>query len=243
MDTWHLSSADEQQWATNIRDMLRSQTDAYHVDCLTREGTLTDSEKAKIVDPQPYIAKATAGDALVGTALYGIIHRFSVDTVRANRAGLDGDVMAQLQHIVQQAGTPADHASPSVIDNGIQIDEPWMQTYNTQLVITRDCSEDWPYNDGIVFKTLQPFVCGAACILNAQGFPAIFGLTQRILGSVMGTSGRPKVYILQWLPHPVAIEKILDPYRWPNLAVVRGLSQGYEDHAITTTTITDRDRR
>jgi hypothetical protein len=113
-----------------------------------------------------------------------------------------------------------------------------MQTYNTQLVITRDCSEDWPYNDGIVFKTLQPIVCGAACILNAQGFPAIFGLTQRILGSVMGTSGRPKVYILQWLPHPVAIEKILDPYRWPNLAVVRGLSQGYEDHAITTTTIT-----
>jgi hypothetical protein len=146
--------------------------------------------------------------------------------------------MASLCYIVQQAGTPNDSATPRGVDNGIQIDEAWMHTYITRLAVTRDCSDAWPYNDGVIFKILQPIHCGATCITNSQGFPVIYGVIQRILGSVLTAAGRPKVYILQWLPDPVAIEKILDAYKWPNLAVVRGLSQGFEDHAITTTTIT-----
>ena len=237
MDTWHSPSAAEQNLAKALRDTLRLQPDDYYVTRAACVELQPPSDPSKDVDTQSYIDAASAGDSYVGTALYGIIHRFGVDTGKANRSRLDDDVMANLRYIVQQAGTPADHASPSAVDNGIQIDEAWMQTYNSQLAVTRDCSEDWPYNDGIVFKTMQPIVCGATCILNNQGFPAIFGMTQRILGSVLGTSGRPKAYILQWLPHPVAVEKILDPYKWPNLAVVRGLSQGFEDHAITSTTI------
>jgi hypothetical protein len=146
--------------------------------------------------------------------------------------------MANLRYILRQAGTPSDFAAPLELNNGILLDEPWMQTHSTKLAVTRDCSDNWPFNDGLIFKTLHPVQCGATCVLNNQGFPIIYGVIQRILGSVMTAAGRPKVYILQWLPNPVAAEKILDAYKWPNLAVVRGLSQGFDDHAITATTLT-----
>jgi hypothetical protein len=203
LPTWRVPTTEEQQSAFAISDAHRKQPDPYYSNRLACE------------EARPYITEVTAGDSLVGPAQYGIIHRFHLDTVKSNRSRLDDDVMANLRYILRQAGTPSDFATPLELDNGILLDEPWMQTHFTKLAVTRDCSNNWPFNDGLIFKTLHPVQCGATCVLNNQGFPIIYGVIQRILGSVMTVAGRPKVYILQWLPDPVAVEKILDAYKWP----------------------------
>ena len=110
-----------------------------------------------------------------------------------------------------------------------------MQEHNNKLALRRDCTQAWPPSDGIVFKIQQSILCGATCILDDQGAPVIFGETQRILHSdVSKKTGRYKAVILQWLPNPIDVRKLLDQDRWATLGVVRGLSQGFEDSAVTT---------
>ena len=222
---WTLPTPVALQEAETLRDSYRRQPNEYY-----------DNRQVP-ADCQPFIDDATAGDTHVDTAQFGIIHRFHIDTLKANHHRLDDTVIANIRYVLQQAGTPSDDANRLAPVNGIELDEDWMQAYHKRLVLTRGCVTEWPRHDGIIFKTRKLIVCGASCILDSQSVPVIFGTVQRILGSEMNAAGNPKVHILQWLPNPIAIEKILNDYKWPNLAVVRGLSQGYDDHAITATTI------
>ena len=223
--TWQVDTEEVTQEAMALRLSLRSQTDAYysHRQC-------PDEDKLIIAD-------VTAGDARLGTAQYGVIHRLNIDMTKASHNVLEESFIDNITYIVKQAGIPSDNPQYKSVDNGIILDVEWMQRHNTQLAITRDCHSDWPYNDGVAFKIVNSIVCGATCITDDTGVPVIYGETQRILGLSMSTGGHPKAVILQWLPNPVAVEKILDAIRWPNLAVVRGISQGFEDHAISTTAL------
>jgi hypothetical protein len=225
LPTWQVCTEDEMQEALAIRQSHRTQADAYY------------SNRQCCDEDIPSIADVTSGDDYLGIAQYCIVHRLTVDTSKATHTAFNTKVVDNLRHVLQQAGVPSDFCTPWGVDNGITIDEEWLQRYNTQLAITRDCHSAWPPNDGLIVKILKPIVCGATCITDDQGVPVIFGQTQRILGLDVSSGGHPKAFLLQWLPNPVAIEKILNAYKWPNLAVVRGVSQGFEDHAITTTAL------
>ena len=216
MFTWKRDSADEIRETLRLRDSLRSQPESYYT---YRHPLLSDV---------PTIDDTVAGDQIINTAQYGIIHRKYADQ------GMNAPTLADIQYILEQAGIPSEAVKPQGIANGIELDGQWMQLHNTRLALKRDCTQIWPPSDGVVFRIKAPIHCGATCILDSQGAPAIFGETQRILGSECTKAGHPKACILQWLPNPIAVEKLLDQRRWANLAVVRGLSQGFEDSAITT---------
>jgi hypothetical protein len=155
-----------------------------------------------------------------------------MDCTKGN--AMTADRLALIKYVIQQAGVPSEHESTQGIDNGIQLDEEWMLLHNKDLALRRDCTQVWPPSDGVVFKIRDSILCGATCILDDQGAPVIFGESQRILSSELAKSGRYKAVLLQWLPNPVDVMKILDQDRWANLGVVRGLSQGFEDSAVTT---------
>ena len=220
MRTWQKDSEEVTVSASLTRDQYRGQPADFHTSLRmdTRDATS--------------IEEASKGDQIIHTALYGIIHRLYMDCSKGN--AMDDAQVARLKYILQQAGIPSEHESIQGIDNGIQLDEDWMQEYNNKLALRRDCTQAWPPSDGIIFKIQSPILCGATCILDDQGAPVIFGETQRILSSELSKSGRYKAVLLQWLPNPVDVMKILDQDRWANLGVVRGLSQGFEDSAVTT---------
>jgi hypothetical protein len=161
------------------------------------------------------IEGAVQGDQIIHSATYGIIHRMYMDCTKGN--AMTADRLALIKYVIQQAGVPSEHESTQGIDNGIQLDEEWMLLHNKDLALRRDCTQVWPPSDGVVFKIRDSILCGATCILDDQGAPVIFGETQRILSSELAKSGRYKAVLLQWLPNPVDVMKILNQDRWANL--------------------------
>ena len=99
MQTWHLPTPVELQEAETLRNSYRRQPNEYY-----------DNRQAP-TDCQPFIVDATAGDTHVDTAQFGIIHRFHIDTLKANHHRLDDTVIANIRYVLQQAGTPSDDAN------------------------------------------------------------------------------------------------------------------------------------
>ena len=203
----------------------------------TRIGSIHNSLRKHIHSSSPHEADlmaATALDSTVHRSNYAILHKVRGDPSRPNFHEVLRD---QIVHALSQMGSPSSCVKdPQTYPyTAPTLDVKHFSEHYDKLYYHRSDTTNIRLGTSVLFKFTDPVLCGAVYVPPDSTDPhnqVVFPEVQRLISSP-NRHGKSPNQLLQLLPDPTDISKILNPQRYPDVAIICGIPQTALEQSTT----------